>query len=109
MTSKPSHALSWGLFSRNQLPYLELQRPFILGTTEAKWQPTLTHFFVRVCADKGLLQRLYTENTDGLDQVLCLVLDIASLYFFHRYVYSLVGARVCMLEYTLRVLVVQHT
>ena len=72
MASNPSHAASWDLFQHNQLPYLELRRPFILGSAEAQWRPTVAHFFVRVCADRGLLQRLYTQNIDGLDQVLAL-------------------------------------
>ena len=73
MASNPSHVVSWDLFQHNQLPYLELRRPFILGSAEAQWRPTVAHFFVRVCADRGLLQRLYTQNIDGLDQVLALL------------------------------------
>ena len=69
MASLPSHVVSWELFQHNQLPYLELRRPFILGTMEAEWRPTVAHFFMRVCADKGLLRRVYTQNIDGLDQV----------------------------------------
>ena len=69
MASTPSHVVSWELFQHNQLPYLELRRPFILGTNEAEWRPTVAHFFMRVCADRGLLRRVYTQNIDGLDQV----------------------------------------
>jgi hypothetical protein len=31
------------------------------------YSPTLAHFFMRVCHDKGLLRRVYTQNIDGLD------------------------------------------
>ena len=69
MASTSSHAISWDLFQHNQLPYLELLRPLILGGTGEQWRPTLTHYFVRVCADRGVLRRVYTENVDGLDRV----------------------------------------
>ena len=41
--------------------YLELRRPFILGLAEGKWKPTLSHYFLRLCHEKGLLKRLYTQ------------------------------------------------
>ena len=85
MASEPTHVVSWELFKHNQLPYLELRRPFILGSEEVQWRPTVAHFFMRVCADQGLLQRLYTQNIDGLDQV------------FVRH--AVVGVGVCMLLY----------
>ena len=45
-------------------------RPFILGTFEGKWKPTIAHFFVELLHTNGLLQRLYTQNIDGLDNQL---------------------------------------
>lgn len=63
----PTAVVDIQLFSVNQFPYLEVRRPFILGTAEKKWKPTLSHFFVEVLHEKGLLQRLYTQNIDGLD------------------------------------------
>eukprot|EP00960_Hanusia_phi_P059728 764271-Hanusia_phi.AAC.5 len=73
MRADPTAVVSWEIFSRNQLPYLELRRPFMLGVLEKEdksksaYKPTLGHFFFRVCHDKGLLGRLYTQNIDGLD------------------------------------------
>jgi len=67
MSLDPTAVVSWRVFGQNQLPYLELRRPFILGLAEGKWKATISHFFVRLCHDKGLLRRLYTQNIDGLD------------------------------------------
>ena len=63
----PSLVVSWGLFSRNQFPYHEVRKPFILGLYEGKWRPTLSHFFMRVCQDRGQLVQVWSQNIDGLD------------------------------------------
>jgi NAD-dependent SIR2 family protein deacetylase len=63
----PSNVVSWGLFSRNQFPYHEVRKPFILGLHEGKWRPTLSHFFMRVCQDHGQLVQVWSQNIDGLD------------------------------------------
>lgn len=63
----PSLVVSWGLFSKNQFPYHEVRKPFILGLYEGKWRPTLTHFFMRVCQDRGQLVQCFSQNIDGLD------------------------------------------
>jgi len=65
--SDPTSVVSWGIFHQNQFPYLEVRRPFILGTAVQQWKATLSHFFIKVCQDKGLLRRLYTQNIDSLD------------------------------------------
>ena len=67
MRSDPTAVVDIRLFSQNQFPYLEVRRPFILGTQMKKWKPTLGHFFIKVLADKGKLRRLYSQNIDGLD------------------------------------------
>ena len=67
MRKDPTYVVSWDLFKDNQLPYLELRRPFILGIGERKWQPTLAHSFFEVLHLKGKLRRVYTQNIDGLD------------------------------------------
>lgn len=69
MTSNPTAVVDYDLFRHNQFPYLEVRRPFILGTAEGKWKPTISHFFIRLLFDKGLLRRLYTQNIDGLHQM----------------------------------------
>ena len=55
------------LFQYNQFPYLEVRRPFILGTRRRQWLPTASHYFFKILDDKQLLNRLYTQNIDGLD------------------------------------------
>jgi len=67
MKVDPTAVVSWSIFSNNQFPYLEVRRPFILGTAELKWKATIAHWFVRLCHDKGLLRTIYTQNIDGLD------------------------------------------
>ncbi|GAB5355942.1 hypothetical protein AAMO2058_000248200 [Amorphochlora amoebiformis] len=67
MAMEPSAVVSWDIFRGNQFPYLELRRPFILGIAEQKWKPTLSHFFIKLCDQKNMLKRLYTQNIDGLD------------------------------------------
>ena len=67
MRSEPTTVVSWPLFRVNPRPYLELRRPFILGVAERQWKPTLAHWFIRACHDRGILRRVYTQNIDGLD------------------------------------------
>lgn len=67
MRADPTAVVSWDIFRGNPFPYLELRRPFILGVAKQQWKPTLAHWFTRVCHDRGLLRRLYTQNIDGLD------------------------------------------
>jgi NAD-dependent SIR2 family protein deacetylase len=69
MAEAPTDVVSWSLFQHNQLPYLEVRRPFILGTAKKTWQPTLAHAFFALLDKKGLLRRLYTQNIDGLDRM----------------------------------------
>ena len=67
MRENPTSVVSWDLFSQTQLPYLELRRPFILGVGAGSWRPTLTHLFMRLCDEKGLLRKVFTQNIDGLE------------------------------------------
>jgi NAD-dependent SIR2 family protein deacetylase len=67
MVEDPTWVVNKELFMRNSLPYLEVRRPFIIGTAKRQWRPSLSHMFLRVCYDKGLLHRVYTQNIDGLD------------------------------------------
>jgi NAD-dependent SIR2 family protein deacetylase len=67
MKYDPTEVVGISLFRENQFPYLEVRRPFILGTFSNQWKPTITHYFFRLLADKGLLRRLYSQNIDGLD------------------------------------------
>lgn len=64
----PTVALEQRLFIQNQLPCLEVKRPFILGTQEEIWKATIAHRFVELLHQKtGKLTRLYTQNIDGLE------------------------------------------
>eukprot|EP01033_Poteriospumella_lacustris_P017216 gene17216-12311_t len=70
MRYNPTLVVDWDLFRVNQLPYLEVRRSFILGTAAHRWQPTLAHVLILLLHEKGLLQRHYTQNIDGLDHQL---------------------------------------
>lgn len=69
MASEPSYVVSWDIFKQNPFPYLEVRRPFILGSLQDKpeWKLTLAHVFFQLLDNKGLLLRLFTQNIDGLD------------------------------------------
>jgi NAD-dependent SIR2 family protein deacetylase len=67
LKSDPTYVVHIDMFKNNPFPYLEVRRPFILGSAEKKWKPSLSHVFFQVLHEKGLLQRLYTQNIDGLD------------------------------------------
>lgn len=63
----PTAVVEKGMFMRNPFPYLEVRRPFILGTQEARWKATASHRFMELLHCKGKLRRVFTQNIDGLD------------------------------------------
>merc|ERR1719383_72946 len=67
MRMDPSAVVSKQIFAANQFPYMEVRRPFILGTQNREWKSTLSHWFMKFLEDEGLLPRLFTQNIDGLD------------------------------------------
>lgn len=67
MQRNPTLVVDYDLFRVNQFPYLEVRRPFIIGTAQSQWKPTAAHYFIQILHDKGILRRLYTQNIDGLD------------------------------------------
>ena len=68
MAAEPTAVVMKDMFFANQFPYLEVRRPFILGTREHKWRATLAHRLFELLHTKaGKLTRLYTQNIDGLD------------------------------------------
>ena len=68
MRMDPTYVVSWEIFQRNAFPYLEVRRPFILGTREQKWKATIAHRFAELLHVKTQkLTRIYTQNIDGLD------------------------------------------
>ena len=67
LRADPTTLITWELFKTNPFPYLEVRKPFITGTAQKKWKPTIGHFFTKLLHEKGLLNTLYTQNIDGLD------------------------------------------
>lgn len=68
MEYDPTNVVSWDMFQMNSFPYLEVRRPFILGTYEQKWKATIAHRFFELLHTKtNKLTRIYTQNIDGLD------------------------------------------
>jgi NAD+-dependent protein deacetylase sirtuin 2 len=64
----PTNVVSWDMFRNNAFPYLEVRRPFILGTRDRKWKTTIAHRFAELLhAKTNKLTRIYTQNIDGLD------------------------------------------
>ena len=70
MAEDPTEVVNRSLFLQNPLPYHELRRPFILGTAERRWRPTVAHAFAKALADAGQLSHLYTQNIDSLERSL---------------------------------------
>jgi NAD-dependent SIR2 family protein deacetylase len=69
MAMDPTFVVSWDIFSQNPFPYLEVRRPFILGTAQTKWKATIAHRFFELLHTKtNKLTRIYTQNIDGLDR-----------------------------------------
>ena len=67
MKSDPTYVVERSMFFANQFPYLEVRRPFILGTRDHQWKATIAHRFAELLHQHGKLTRLYTQNIDGLD------------------------------------------
>ena len=65
------------MFFANAFPYLEVRRPFILGTRDQTWRATLSHRFAEMLHSRtGKLTRVYTQNIDGLDYQCSLPSDL---------------------------------
>jgi len=68
MSMDPTYVVEKNFFMANSFPYLEVRRPFILGTESKKWKATIAHRFAELLHVKtGKLTRVYTQNIDGLD------------------------------------------
>ena len=52
-------------FRENPLPFYTLAHELFPG----KYRPTITHSFLRLLHDKGLLLKLFTQNIDTLERV----------------------------------------
>ncbi|AWP00996.1 putative NAD-dependent protein deacetylase sirtuin-3 mitochondrial [Scophthalmus maximus] len=53
-----------GFFHQNPKPFFALAKELYPG----KYQPNVTHYFVRLLQQKGQLLRMYTQNIDGLER-----------------------------------------
>ena len=51
-------------FKENPQPFVQLAQELFPG----RFNPTKSHYFLRLLQDKGLLIRLYTQNIDGLER-----------------------------------------
>lgn len=68
MTKDPTYVVSWDIFRQNAFPYLEVRKPFIIGTHQKQWKATIAHRFMELLhAKTNKLRRIYTQNIDGLD------------------------------------------
>jgi len=67
MATDPTYVVEYDMFMENAYPYLEVRRPFILGTAKQQWKATISHHFFDLLHEQGKLTRLYTQNIDGLD------------------------------------------
>ncbi|CAK6979260.1 NAD-dependent protein deacetylase sirtuin-3%2C mitochondrial [Scomber scombrus] len=52
-------------FHRNPEPFFALAKELYPGN----YRPNVTHYFVRLLHEKGLLLRMYTQNIDGLERL----------------------------------------
>jgi NAD-dependent SIR2 family protein deacetylase len=69
MKMDPTAVVMWDMFRQNSFPYLEVRRPFILGTRKQQGKATIAHRFFELLQMKtNKLTRLYTQNIDGLDR-----------------------------------------
>lgn len=68
----PTNVFLLSLFLQNPLPCLEAMREMIVGTKNRRWKATLAHHFVRLLQQKltHKLNRIYTQNIDGLEDQL---------------------------------------
>ncbi|CAB9512163.1 dependent histone deacetylase SIR2 [Seminavis robusta] len=68
MKHEPMAVVTWEMFEQNSFPYMEVRRPFILGTKNHQWKATIAHrFFELLHVKTNKLTRIFTQNIDGLD------------------------------------------
>lgn len=67
MREDPPYIVNIKLFRKNPLPMWEYKRKWILDSLDSPYKPTFAHWFIYLCQKKGVLQRVYTQNIDGID------------------------------------------
>lgn len=63
--SRPEDVFDISFFRSKPEPFFHLCRELFPG----KFKPTRTHYFLRLLAEKGVLQRIYTQNIDTLERL----------------------------------------
>eukprot|EP00117_Sycon_ciliatum_P008245 scpid85443/ scgid2590/ NAD-dependent protein deacetylase sirtuin-2; Regulatory protein SIR2 homolog 2; SIR2-like protein 2 len=63
--SSPQEIFSIDFFRENPKPFYELAKELYPG----KFIPTVSHYFIRLLSEKGLLLRSYTQNIDTLERI----------------------------------------
>ncbi|KAI9761666.1 MAG: hypothetical protein M4579_000900 [Chaenotheca gracillima] len=61
---QPEDVFNISFFRENPLPFYTLAQELYPG----KYRPTITHSFLRMLSDKGLLMKLFTQNIDCLER-----------------------------------------
>lgn len=69
---RPEAIFDINFFTRNPRPFFALAREMFPGN----FDPTPTHFFLRLLAEKGLLRRIYTQNIDTLERIAGIPADV---------------------------------
>jgi NAD-dependent histone deacetylase SIR2 len=58
------YMFDYSFFRSNPVPFYDFAHELYPG----KYRPTITHYFVRLLSDKGLLFKLFTQNIDCLER-----------------------------------------
>ncbi|KAK7874399.1 hypothetical protein R5R35_001495 [Gryllus longicercus] len=61
----PEAVFDFDYFTQNPVPFFRICKEMY---PKLKVKPTLTHYFIKLLDDKGLLLRHYTQNIDGLER-----------------------------------------
>ena len=61
----PEAVFEIDFFRSNPHPFYRLSKELYPGI---RYKPTKTHYFIKMLHDKGLLQRVYTQNIDSLEK-----------------------------------------
>jgi NAD-dependent SIR2 family protein deacetylase len=83
LAEQPTGVVEKSFFYKNQFPYLEVRRPFILGSAAGQWKPTIAHLMALMFQRKGLLRRIFDQNIDGLHRLVGLAEEGDALVEVH--------------------------
>jgi len=63
--SEPEDIFNLSFFRNNPKPFYTLAKELMPG----KYAPTITHHFIAMLQEKGILRQYFTQNIDGLDKL----------------------------------------